>query len=109
MRRRCRPWRRGCLGDRTAPAIAAVRREPSGRVVVDVVAPPAGAVDLFAEGPTAEWALPLPEVVDGAPPGMRRFAFALDGLPAGASAAGATLTLTAVTADAAIEVTHRLE
>jgi DsbC/DsbD-like thiol-disulfide interchange protein len=101
--------RHGALGDRSAPSVAAVRQEPSGRVVVDVVAPSTGALDLFAEGPTAEWALPLPEAVDGAPSGMRRFAFTLDGLPAGASAAGATLTLTAVTADAAIEVTHRLE
>jgi hypothetical protein len=33
-------------------------------------------VVLFAEGPTAQWALPLPEPVAGAPAGLQRFAFA---------------------------------
>jgi hypothetical protein len=64
---------------------------------------------LFAEGPTPEWSLPIPAPTEGAPPGLRRFAFDLDGLPPGASAHGATLRLTAVTAEAAIEVTTRLD
>jgi DsbC/DsbD-like thiol-disulfide interchange protein len=90
--------------------IKAVRREPGTarpRVVVDVVA--SGAVDLFAEGPTAQWALPLPTKVDGAPAGQQRFAFELDGLPPGASDQGVLLTLTATTADDAIEVATRLD
>ena len=41
----------------------------------------------------------------GAPAGLRRFAFDLDGLPPGASPKGATLRLTAATDEAAIEVT----
>jgi len=99
--------RRAAVGAPAAPTITAVRQEATGRVVVDVTS--AGAsVDLFAEGPTPEWALPLPEPVAGAPPGTWRFSFALDGLPAGATAAGAELTLTAVTADAAVEVPYRL-
>jgi hypothetical protein len=65
-------------------------------------------VDLFAEGPTPNWALPLPDAVAGAPAGVKRFSFALDGLPSGAAADGAVLTLTAVAGDAAIEVTYRL-
>ena len=59
---------------------------------------------MFAEGPTPDWALPLPEAVAGAPAGLKRFAFALDGLPPGASIKGAMLTLTTVAGNDAIEV-----
>ena len=51
------------------------------------------AVDLFAEGPTPDWALPVPSQIAGAPAGQQRFAFELDGLPSGAKPEGATLTL----------------
>ena len=56
------------------------------RVTVDVAAPAGAPVVLFAEGPTAQWALPLPEPVAGAPAGLQRFAFELDGLPPGEQA-----------------------
>jgi len=98
------------LGANGALAIKAARREPGAarpRVLVDVVG--SGAVDLFAEGPTPQWALPLPTKIDGAPAGQQRFAFELDGLPPGASDQGALLTLTATTADDAIEVAIRLD
>jgi DsbC/DsbD-like thiol-disulfide interchange protein len=91
----------------TTLAIRAVRQEdaaPHPRVVVDVAAPAAEPVVLFAEGPTAEWALPLPQEVPGAPPGLRRFAFDLDGYPPGTKPDGATLRLTAVAGGHAIEV-----
>jgi DsbC/DsbD-like thiol-disulfide interchange protein len=102
------------VGDAHALAIRAVRREPGGdagkpRVIVDVAAPAGAAVDLFAEGPSADWMLPLPEPVAGAPAGLRRFHFALDGLPSGARPQGATLRLTAVAGDAAVEATYRLD
>ncbi len=93
-------------------AIVAARREhgsPHERVIVDVRAPLDAHVDLFAEGPDAEWALPLPEPVSGAPVGLRRFTFDLDGLPPGAKAAGAQLKLTAVSTTSAIEVATRLD
>jgi DsbC/DsbD-like thiol-disulfide interchange protein len=93
-------------------SIRAIRREDGGakpRIVVDVVAPPDAKVELFAEGPTPDWALPIPVPVAGAPDGLRRFAFDLDGLPPGASPKGAALRLTAVTDEAAIEVTTRLD
>ncbi len=88
-------------------AIRAVTREedgPLGRVVIDLVAPAGQKVELFAEGPSADWALPVPNPIPGAPEGLQRFAFKLDGLPPGAKAAGATLTLTAAAGDQAIEV-----
>jgi DsbC/DsbD-like thiol-disulfide interchange protein len=95
-----------------ALAILSVRREPGGehgRVAVDVAAPAGAPVELFAEGPTAEWALPLPEPDGPATGPTRRFIFNLDGLPPGAQAKGAALTLTAVSGDDAIEVPAHLD
>jgi DsbC/DsbD-like thiol-disulfide interchange protein len=95
--------------------IASVHREATGaheRVVVVVIAPDGAPVDLFVEGPTSDWALPLPEPVDPAgdgAPGRRRFAFDIDGLPPGAHAEGAMLRLTAVSSSSAIEVEARLD
>jgi len=100
------------LGDNAAIAVRTVRRGTVGsrdRVIVDVAAPATEAVELFAEGPTPAWALPLPEAMSGAPVGLRRYGFDLDGLPPGAKADGAVLTLTLVAGDRAIEVAARLE
>ena len=85
-------------------AIRAAKREGS-RVTVDVAAPAGVAVDLFAEGPTADWALPVPTPVAGG----QRFIFELDGLPPNTKPDGATLRLTAVAGDQAIEVPYRLD
>ncbi len=104
--------RRAQLGDGAPLAVRAVRREQSGdppRVIVDIAAPGSGPIDLFVEGPTAEWSLPVPEPVAGAPAGLHRFAFALDGLPPGASAHGAVLTFTLVAGASAVEVSTHLD
>jgi DsbC/DsbD-like thiol-disulfide interchange protein len=92
-------------------ALRTVRREGGAQpqVVVDFAAPEGVPVELFAEGPTPEWALPVPMQIDGAPTGLRRFAFELDGAPPGASYKGAHILLTAVAGDEAIEVTIRLD
>jgi DsbC/DsbD-like thiol-disulfide interchange protein len=96
-------------------AVRSVRGETTGareRVVVEITAPKDTPVDLFVEGPTSDWALPLPELQSAAAsdaPEMRRFAFDLDGLPPGAVAKGATLTLTAVSPNDAIEVEAHLD
>jgi DsbC/DsbD-like thiol-disulfide interchange protein len=85
-------------------AIRAAKRE-GARVTVELAAPAGVAVDLFAEGPTAEWALPVPVPVAGG----RHFTFELDGLPPNTRPDGATLTLTAVAGEQAIEVPYRLD
>jgi len=100
------------VGDAAPLAVRAVRRDTSGdrpRVIVDVAAPGSGPIELFAEGPASDWALPVPEPIAGAPAGLHRFAFVLDGLPPGASAAGAALTLTLVAGGSAIEVATHLD
>lgn len=100
------------LGDAAPIAIRTVRREGGGerpRVVVDVAAPNDAPADLFVEGPTPAWALPLPEPKGSPAPGLKRFSIELDGLPAGAVARGAELTFTLVGGAEAIEVKTRLD
>jgi len=100
------------IGASEAFAIRAVRRQAGGklpRVLVDVAIPAGVKVELYAEGPTPDWALPLPRPVTGAPKGLQRFAFDLDGLPPGAKPEGAELKVTAVSGKTAIEVTTRLD
>ena len=100
------------LDERGALSIRSVKRDagsPRPRAIVEVAAPPGTAIDLLAEGPTPEWALPLPAPVAGAPAGLQRFAFDLDGAPPGEKYRGAMITLTAVAGDDAIEVAIRLD
>jgi DsbC/DsbD-like thiol-disulfide interchange protein len=100
------------LGEAGFMSIGTVHREVTGgkpRVIVDLVAPDGARVDLFAEGPTPKWALPLPEPVTEGPAGVRRFAFAIDGVPPGEKVEGALLKLTLVANDEAIEVAASLD
>jgi DsbC/DsbD-like thiol-disulfide interchange protein len=83
------------IGDPNPLTIRDVKRD--GRtVLVDAAAPDSGDVNLFVEGPTPDWALPVPKLLDHGPPGVKRFAFDLDGLPPGANPEGAALKLTLV-------------
>ncbi|HEY7247165.1 MAG TPA: protein-disulfide reductase DsbD domain-containing protein [Xanthobacteraceae bacterium] len=102
--------RKRALGEGGTLAIRALRRdETHRRAIVDVAVPHQTDVELFAEGPTAAWALPIP-VRSGAPAaGVQRFVFDLDGAPPGASYAGTPVTLTAAAGGEAIEVTAPLE
>jgi DsbC/DsbD-like thiol-disulfide interchange protein len=104
--------RKAALGEGAPLAVRSVRREdgtPRARIIVDVATPPGAEVSLLAEGPSPEWALPVPMAIGGAPPGLQRFAFELDGAPPGVSYQGALITLTAVAGEHAIEVATRLE
>jgi len=79
-------------------------------IAVDLKAPAGAPVQVFVEGPTAEWALPVPQPMPGAPAGYRRFGFALDGLPPGVSPKGHfDLTFTVVEGEKAYETTAHLD
>jgi DsbC/DsbD-like thiol-disulfide interchange protein len=91
------------VGDPNPLTIRDVKRDGKSAVVVDVATPDTRDVSLFVEGPTPDWALPLPKSIEGGPPGVKRFSFELDGLPPGASPEGAALKLTLVGGDRAYE------
>jgi len=91
------------IGDPNPLTIRDVKREGKTNVLVDVTAPEAKNVNLYVEGPTPDWALPVPKLVAQSPPGVKRFAFELDGLPPGVSPDGAALKLTLVSGDRAYE------
>src|SRR4051812_5947017 len=97
------------VGDPNPLTIRDVKREGSSDVTVDVVTPDAREVNLFVEGPTPDWALPLPTPVERSPPGVKRFSFKLDGLPPGAKPDGAALKLTLVGPEKAYEFNVNLQ
>jgi DsbC/DsbD-like thiol-disulfide interchange protein len=96
------------VGDPNPLTIRDVKREGKANVLVDVTAPGGKDVNLFVEGPTADWALPVPKLIEGGPSGVKRFTFELDGLPPGTSADGAALKLTLVGGDRAYEFNVKL-
>ena len=95
------------IGDALPLTIREIRREGDRNVIVDVSAPDSKEVSLFVEGPSADWALPIPKLLN-APPGVKRFVFELDGLPPGAKAEGAALKFTLVGAERAYEFNANL-
>src|ERR1700731_1710723 len=97
------------IGDPNPLTIRDVKRDGKSAVLVDVVSPDAREVNLFVEGPTPDWALPVPKLLEHSPPGVKRFSFELDGLPPGADPAGAALKLTLVGGDRAYEFNINLE
>jgi DsbC/DsbD-like thiol-disulfide interchange protein len=120
------PGQRSAFDERIAKAEAGVPRQVSAqqagltvrrsanatkpRVELDIAAPGDDDVRVFAEGPTAEWALPVPKPVANAPKGHRQFRFELDGLPPGVDPkAPLDLTFTIVSGDRAIETTTHLD
>ena len=97
------------VGDPNPLTIRDVKREGKSTVLVDVVSPDARGLNLFVEGPTPNWGLPVPKLLESGPPGVRRFAFELDGVPPGISPEGAALKLTLVGGDRAYEFNINLE
>jgi DsbC/DsbD-like thiol-disulfide interchange protein len=94
------------LGQGQPIEIQSVRRDRS-QVIVDVAAPANARLDLFVEGPNAQWALPLPKQIGTPSPGVQRFAFDLEGAPPGTRYEGAVITLT-VAGEHPIEVSAPL-
>jgi DsbC/DsbD-like thiol-disulfide interchange protein len=97
------------IGDPNPVTIRDVKRSGKSTVLVDVAAPEGKDVSLFVEGPTPDWALPVPKLEPNSPPGVKRFSFELDGLPPGANPEGAALKLTLVGGDRAYEFNTNLD
>jgi DsbC/DsbD-like thiol-disulfide interchange protein len=97
------------VGDPNPLTIRDVKREGKSTVLVDVVAPDGKEVSLFVEGPTPDWGLPIPNQIEKSPPGIKRFAFELDGLPPGVKPDGAALKLTLVGGDRSYEFNINLD
>jgi len=98
------------VGDPNPLTIRDVKREGKSTVLVDVVTPAdAKEVNLFVEGPTPDWSLPIPTLIERSPPGVKRFAFELDGLPPGADPEGAALKFTVVGGEHSYEFNINLE
>ncbi|MDP3693289.1 protein-disulfide reductase DsbD domain-containing protein [Bradyrhizobium sp.] len=91
------------VGDPNPLTIRDVKRDGKSTVLVDVAVADTREVSLFVEGPTPDWALPVPKLIEAGYPGVKRFGFELDGLPPGATAEGAALKLTLVGGDRAYE------
>ncbi len=87
-------------------------REDGGklpRILVDVAAPAGAAIEMFAEGPAPDWALPVPEKVEGAPAGLAALRLRARWPAARRQRQGAELKITAVAGADAIETTYRLD
>jgi DsbC/DsbD-like thiol-disulfide interchange protein len=97
------------IGDPNPLTIRDVEREGKSTVLIDVIAPDNKAVNLFVEGPTPDWALPVPKLRDHGPAGIKRFAFELDGVPPGTNPEGAALKLTLVGSDRSYEFNINLD
>ena len=97
------------VGDPNPLTIRDVKREGKSEVLVDVVTPDERPVNLFVEGPTPDWGLPVPKLVEHSPPGVKRFVFKLDGVPPGTNPEGAALKLTLVSGDRAYEFNINLD
>ena len=97
------------VGDPNPLTIRDVKREGKSTVLVDVIAPDNKAVNLFVEGPTPDWGLPVPKLLEHGPAGVKRFAFELDGVPPGANPEGAALKLTLVGSDRSYEFNINLD
>jgi DsbC/DsbD-like thiol-disulfide interchange protein len=97
------------VGDPNPLTIRDVKREGKSMVLVDVLSPDARTVNLFVEGPTPDWGLPVPKLLAQGPPGVKRFAFELDGVPPGTNPEGAALKLTLVGGDRSYEFNINLD
>jgi DsbC/DsbD-like thiol-disulfide interchange protein len=97
------------IGDPNPLTIRDVKRDGKSAVLVDVVSADAREVNLFVEGPTPDWGLPVPKLLEHSPPGVKRFAFDLDGVPPGVSPEGAALKFTLVGGERAYEFNINLD
>ena len=97
------------VGDPNPLTIRDVKREGKSTVLVDVLSPDARTINLFVEGPTPDWSLPVPKLLEPGPAGVKRFTFQLDGVPPGTNPDGAALKLTLVGGDRSYEFNINLD
>jgi DsbC/DsbD-like thiol-disulfide interchange protein len=98
------------LAEQAGLTVRRVSNAAKPLVMVDLKMPSSTPVQLFVEGPTPEWALPIPKSAPGAPAGHRQFSFELDGLPPGVDPKGHfELTFTVVEGKRALEVKSHLD
>src|ERR1700681_1874310 len=97
------------VGDPNPLTIRDVKRDGKSTVLVDVAVPDAREVNLFVEGPTPDWALPVPKLLEHSPPGVKRFAFELQGLPPDTNPDGAALKLTLAGGDRSYDFNVHLD
>ncbi len=106
--------RRAMLGQDTdkpgALSVVSIRIEHGDkpRAVISVMTPAGTAPQLFAEGPSDKWALPLPEKI-GEEDGLTRFALPFEGAPPGEKPIPSKLVVTLVADADAVEVEIPLE
>ena len=86
------------------PRVIAAKLEPGKppRALIEVAVTPGKPFDLFAEGPSGDWALPLPKLIEHKD-GRARFAIPIEGAPSGASPRPAKVRLTLVSGSKAVE------
>jgi DsbC/DsbD-like thiol-disulfide interchange protein len=102
------------IGDPLPLTIRDIKRVGSKSVQVDVAYQDGDDkdlkdVNLFVEGPSPEWALPIPKPAPHQPKGIRRFVFDLDGVPPGVNPSGAALKYTLADTDRAFEFNANLD
>ncbi|MBX9710630.1 MAG: cytochrome C biogenesis protein [Xanthobacteraceae bacterium] len=91
------------IGDPNPLTIRDVKRIGAKSVQVNVVAPDGVDPALFVEGPTPDWALPIPKLAKREPHNVQRFTFDLDGVPPGVNPDGAALKFTLIGGDRSYE------
>lgn len=91
------------VGDPNPLTIRDVKRVSPKAVQVDVIAPDKTEPKLFVEGPSPDWALPVPKLAAHHPSGVKRFVFDLVGLPTGVNPEGAALKFTLTGGERAYE------
>jgi DsbC/DsbD-like thiol-disulfide interchange protein len=102
--------RTASLAGKNPPAITAIRleRAKEPRALIEVAVPPGQPFDLFAEGPTDQWALPLPVKLESGA-GRARFSLLFEGAPAGSGPIPPKLRLTLTSGERAVEVLAPLD
>jgi len=88
----------------TVPRVIGSKLQPGKppQALIEVAVASGKSIDLFAEGPTGDWALPLPKLVEHKG-GRARFSLTLEGAPTGTGPIPPKLRLTLISGNDAIE------